>query len=197
MTKSVFIRVSGWSFIVGAIAFLPAAILQLSYESRTISPLMINTFFYAPLLLIVGLLGLRAQYKIGRGVLLFGAFVGTLLIIVGILGQFSTPDYSVASTYFGVWIGGLLVLHICLFIFGILIFIKKPLPRLNWLPLVAGMWIPLLPFLAVILGGTMVDSPSSNMEKNVVTAISVAMTIAQVMVGYMLQADASHEMTAV
>jgi len=191
MSKSIFIRLSGWSFIIGAIAFLPAAILQLDYESRKISPLMINTFFWAPLLLIIGLLGLRARYKIGGGVLLFGAIVGGLLLIVGILGQSLSPSYSAGVPYFGVWIGGLLVLHICLFIFGIVMFIKKPLPRLNWIPLFAGMWVPLL----LLLSGILEDGNSPS-QRIFVIAVSVMMTVAQVILGFMLQANASRETEA-
>ena len=188
MSKSDFVRLSGRAFIIGAISFLPASILQLDYESRTISPLMINTFFWAPLLLVVGLLGLRVRYKIGSGVLLFGAIGGGLLLIVGILGQSLAPYYSVAATYFGVWMGGLLVLHICLFIFGIVMFIKKTLPRWNWIPLFAGMWVPLLLLLSGILGNG--DSPS---QKIFVIAVSVIMTVAQVMLGYMLQTGVTEE----
>ena len=184
MNNSNFIRLSSWAFIIGAIAFLPASILQLDYESRTISPLMINTFFWAPLLLVVGLLGLRVRYKIGSGVLLFGA-------IGGILGQSLAPYYSVAATYFGVWMGGLLVLHICLFIFGIVMFIKKTLPRWNWIPLFAGMWVPLLLLLSGILGNG--DSPS---QRIFVITVSVMMTVAQVMLGYMLQANMPEELPA-
>ena len=191
MSKSNLIRLSGWSFIVGAIAFLRPAILQLDYGSRTISPLMTNAFFWAPVLLVAGLLGLRARYKIGGGVLLFGAIVGGLLLIIGALGQSLTYYYSVATTYFGVWVGGLLVLHICIFIFGILMLIKKLLLRWNWLPLAAGMWVPLLLLLAPILGNG--DSPS---QKVFVIAVFVMMTVAQVMLGYMLQAGTSHEMAA-
>jgi len=191
MSKLIFIRLSGWLFIIGAIAFLPAAILQLDYESRRISPLMINTFFLAPLLLIIGLLGLRARYKIGGGVLLFGAIVGGLLLIGGEWGQYFSRVYSVGVTYFGVWVGGLLVLHICLFIFGIVMIIKKPLPRWNWIPLFAGIWVPLLLLLAPILGND--DSPS---QKVFVIAVFVIMTVAQVMLGYMLQANVSEELPA-
>jgi len=175
-------------FIVGAIAFLRPAILQLDYGSRTISPLMTKTFFWAPALLVVGLLGLRARYKIGGGVLLFGAIVGGLLLIVGALMQFLAPDYSVSVTYFGVWMGGLLVLHSCIFIFGILMYIKKPLPRWNWIPLFAGMWVPLLLLLSGILGNG--DSPS---QRIFVIAVSVMMTVAQVMLGYMLQANVTDD----
>jgi len=192
MSKSIFIRLSGWIFIIGAIAFLRPAILQLDYGSRTISPLMTNLFFWAPVLLVAGLLGLRARYKIGGGVLLFGAIVGGLLLIVGTLGQFFTPFYSVAVTYFGVWMGGLLILHICLFIFGILMLIKKPLPRWNWIPLFAGMWVPLLLLLSGILGNG--NSPS---QRIFFIAVSVMMTVAQVMLGYMLQTNVSLELETV
>lgn len=136
--------------------------------------------FWAPVLLAVGMLGLRARYKIGGGVLLFGTLVGGLLVIVGTLVQFLTPDYSVSEVYYGVWLGGVLVLNLCLSIFGVLALMENPLPRWNWLPLVAGAWILLLPLLAGIIG-----SPSSP----IIIAVLVIMTIAQVMLGYMLQAD--------
>lgn len=188
MNNPNFIRLSGWSFIIGAIAFLRPAILQLDYGSRTISPLMTNTFFWAPVLLVVGLLGLRARYKIGRGVLLFGTIVGGVSLIVGILGQSFTPYYSVATTYFGVWMGGFLVLHFSLFIFGIVMLIKKNLPLWNWLPLVAGMWVPLLLPLNMILGNGV-----SRSSRVFVIAVFVMMTVTQVMLGYMLQAGVKEE----
>lgn len=191
MRKNVLIQLSGWSIIVGAIAFLPGAIGIGFYESQTFDwntpPMKLVAFavFWAPVLLAVGLLGLRARFKIGGGVLLFGAIVGGLLVVVGTLVQFITPDYSVSETYYGVWLGGVLVLNICLSIFGVLALIEKPLPRLNWSPLVAGAWILLLPLLAGIMG----DSPSPT----IFIAVLVIMTIAQVMLGYTLQADVLQE----
>ena len=190
MNNSYFIRLSGWAFILGAIVFLPGAIGMLSWEgvSQSTTPLMQLTafaVFLAPILLAVGLLGLRARYKIGGGVLLFGAAVGGLLVIVGALVQFLTPDYSVSETYFGVWLGGVLVLNICLLIFGILALIQKPLPSWNWLPLVAGAWILVLP-LVVGIAGT-ISSP-------IIIAVLVIMTAAQAILGYMLQANTSLEM---
>jgi hypothetical protein len=191
MKKDTFVRLSGRSFIVGAIAFLPGAIGMLFYESQTINwntpPMQLAAFavFLAPVLLAVGLLGLRARYKISGGILLFGAIVGGLLVVVGTLVQFITPDYSVSETYYFVWLGGVLVLNICLSIFGVLALIEKPLVRLNWLPLVAGAWILLLPLLAGIMG----DSPSQTIS----IAALVIMTVAQIMLGYILQADTLQE----
>ena len=186
MSKSNFIRLSGWSFIVGAIAFLPGAIAMLFWESQALgwnpSVMQLAAFavFWAPLLLAVGLLGLRARYKIGGGILLFGAAVGGLLVIVGTLVQFLTPDYSVSINYYYVWLFGVLVLNLCLSIFGILALREKPLPRWNWLPLAAGSWIVLLPLLFGIVG-----TPSSP----IIIAVLVIMTFLQVMLGYILQTD--------
>jgi len=190
MNNSNFIRLSGWSFIIGAIAFLPGAIGMLSWEgeAQTNFPVMqLAAFavFWAPILLAVGLLGLRARYEIGSGVLLFGAVVGGLLVIVGTLVQLITPDYSVSITYYYVWLGGVLVLNVCLSIFGVMALIQKPLPRWNWLPLAAGAWILLLP-LPVGIAGTM--------SLPIIIAVLVLMTIAQAILGYMLQANASLEM---
>lgn len=187
MNNSNFIRLSGWSFIIGAIAFLPGAIAMLFYGSLTLTPLVqLAAFavFWAPVLLAVGLLGLRARYKVGGGILLFGAIVGGLMIIVGLLVPFLTTDYSVSDTYYYVWLGGVVILNICLFLFGLVAFFKKTLPRWNWLPLVAGSWIVLLPILSVITG--IQTSP-------IIIATLVIMTIIQVMLGYTLQADVTDD----
>lgn len=191
MNNSTFIRLSGWLMILGAVAFLPGAIGMLFWESQTLSwspsvmQLAALAVFWAPVLLAVGMLGLRARYKIGSGVLLFGVIVGGLLVIVGTLVQFLTPDYSVSETYYGVWLGGVLVLNLCLSIFGVMALLEKPLPHWNWLPLVAGAWILLLPLLAGIIG---------SMSSPIIIAVLVIMTIAQVMLGYILQADTSPKM---
>ena len=141
--------------------------------------------FLAPVLLAVGFLGLRTRYKVGGGLLLFGVIVGELLVIIGTLVQFLTPDYSISITYYHVWLGEVLVLNLCLSIFGILVLKEKPLPHWNWLPLGAGAWILVLPLLAGIVG-----TPSSP----IIIAVLVLMTVAQVMLGYMFQADVHQEM---
>ena len=193
MNKKIFVRLAGLLLMVGALAFLPGAIGMLFYESQTIDwntpPMQLAAFavFWAPVLLAVGMLGLRARYGIGGGILLFGAMAGGLLVIVGTLVQFLTPDYSVSETYYGVWLGGVLVLNVCLSIFGVLALIQKPLPRWNWLPLVAGAWILLLPLLAGIMG-----SPSPT----IIIAVLVMMAVAQIMLGFILQADAPQETAA-
>ncbi|HKJ38274.1 MAG TPA: hypothetical protein VJ972_05835 [Anaerolineales bacterium] len=193
MNNSNFIRLSGWSFIIGAIALLPGAIGMLSWEGESTGSTPVTmqlaafAVFLAPLLMVLGMLGLRARYKIGGGFLLFGAIVGGLLVTVGDLVQFFTPDYSVSETYYGVWLGGVVILNFCLLLFGFVALFEKPLPRWNWLPLAAGSWIVLLPILAGITGFQ---------SSSVIIAGLVVMTILQIMLGYILQADLTEETKA-
>jgi len=193
MNNSNFIRLSGWSFIIGAIALLPGAIGMLSWEGESTGSTPVTmqlaafAVFLAPLLMVLGMLGLRARYKIGGGFLLFGAIVGGLLVTVGDLVQFFTPDYSVSETYYGVWLGGVVILNVCLLLFGFVALFEKPLPRWNWLPLAAGSWIVLLPILAGITGFQ---------SSSVIIAGLVVMTILQIMLGYILQADLTEETKA-
>jgi hypothetical protein len=153
MNNPSFIRLSGWAFIIGAIAFLPGAIAMLSWKGESTGSTSVTmqlaafAVFWAPVLLAVGMLGLRARYKIGGGFLLFGVIAGGLLVIVGTLVQFLTPDYSVSEAYYGVWLAGVVVMNICLLLYGFVALFEKPLPRWNWLPLAAGAWIVVLPLL--------------------------------------------------
>jgi hypothetical protein len=187
MNNSSFIRLSGLLMIVGAIAFLPGAIGMLFWESQAVDwtapPMQLAAFavFCAPIFLAIGMLGMRARYGIGSGVLLFGAVVGGLLVLVGTLVQFLTPDYSVSETYYGVWLGGVLVLNLGLSIFGVLALIQKPLPRWNWLPLVAGAALPSIP-LGWDHGRSAIRDHIHNRSRH--------HDGCQVMLGYMLQADA-------
>jgi hypothetical protein len=131
MNKKIFVRLAGLLLMVGALAFLPGAIGMLFYESQTIDwntpPMRLAEFavFWAPVLLAVGMLGLRARYRMWRnppirrhGRRIFGHRRN--------LGAISHPDYSVSETYYGVWLGGVLVLNGCLSIFGILALIQNP-----------------------------------------------------------------------
>jgi hypothetical protein len=198
MSKSRFIKLSGWALIVGAISFLPGFIGMLFWETRTFDwstpPMQLAAFavFLAPIFTAVGLAGLRIRYKVGGAILLFGIVIGLFLVIGGALVQFLTTDSSVSESYYYVWLGGVFVLYVGLSIFGILALIEKPLPRWNWLPLAAGAWLPLLPLLASIMDFSL--SLNYTLILTIIIAGLVLMTIAQVMLGYILQADASQEM---
>jgi hypothetical protein len=132
MTKSMFIKLSGWAFIVGSFAFM--SILSGSIAGSVIGSILIA----------IGMLGLRARY--GESV---GSF-GRNFLLVGVVGMVLA---NVAIPILGVdGFSGLLpfagpaVLLIGLTVFGLVALGRKPLPQANWLPLIAGIWYPVIYF---------------------------------------------------
>jgi hypothetical protein len=215
MPNSNFIRLSGWAFIVGAVFFLPGAVGMLLWDTRYAFDWSAAGMqavglaaFLAPVLLAVGLLGLRSRYgreagSLARWVLLGGALVGGALVIVGELGQWFATSSSMSETYYYVWGWGLLVVLGSLFIFGVVALIRKPLPRWNGLPLVAGGLAPLLGVLIIleqILGQIIVFESQRRLVNGAVLAIGlgalVLMTFALVVLGYVLQSDARRDQPA-
>lgn len=196
MTRSKFIRVSGWSLIAGAGAFLPGAIGMLLWDTQYALPswdaplmqVMAFAVFSAPLLFAVGLMGLRARYgsvvgTLGGGVLLFGAVLGVLLLIIGILGQMLASTDSASEDYYYVWAWGVFALFSGLFCFGVLALMKKPMSRWNGLPLIASLWLPIL-----LLVGLIGNAPFESLLTFAIAGL-VLMTVAMILLGYILQGD--------
>jgi hypothetical protein len=198
MKKDAFVRISGWSLIVGAIVFLPGVSAMMLYDtqyainwdSQVLTQVLTWAIFLSPILFAIGMMGLRARYRIGGGFLLFGAVVGGIVTLIGTLGQMFAPVYSVSETYFGVWFGGAYILFACLTIFGIITLRQRPLPRWNALPLLSGLWFTLLPPLSFGIG--------SVSEAFLIISIAgfVVMAAVQIVLGFILQADASQEAVA-
>jgi hypothetical protein len=144
MSKSQLIKFSGWAFIGGAFAFL--TILSNS------DPLAIPGSEISAILLAVGLLGLRARYGehvggFSRNILLLGASGPILLVIVIAMG-FSGILTETQITK-GLWIllfGGPAITLLGLTLFGLSALVSRPMARLNWLPLFAGIWYPVFYF---------------------------------------------------
>lgn len=142
MSKS--IKSSGWAFILGGFSF--AAILTGS------DPLAIPGSEISAILLAVGLLGLRARYGehvggFGRNILLLGASGPVLLVIVIALGLSGILTASQITK--GLWIllfGGPAITLLGLTLFGLAALRSKPMPRMNWLPVLAGIWYPAVYF---------------------------------------------------
>lgn len=198
MKNDAFVRISGWSLIVGAIVFLPGVIAMMLYDTQyTInwdSPLLQvygGIMFLSPILLAVGMMGLRTRYRTGGGFLLFAAVVGGSLVLVGTFGQMFAPVYSVSEAFYGVWLAGAYILFFCLTLFGIIALVEKPLPRWNALPLLSGLWVAIGPLLSPLLSGI----GRVSFEAFLIIAIAgfVVMAVAQIMLGCILQADASRE----
>ena len=193
MNKSIFVRLAGWSLMVGAVIFLPGVSAMMLYDTQYTNAINLDSqvsiwaIFLSPILLAVGMLGLRARYGIGSGFLLFGAVVGGIGTLVGTMGQMFAPVYSVSESYYGVWFGGAYILFFCLSLFGVNALVEKPLPRWNALPLLSGLWFTLLPLLFGI------GSVSVIAFLIISIAGFIVMAVAQIMLGYILQADASRE----
>jgi hypothetical protein len=140
MSKPEAIKKSGWAFIAGAFAFL--TILSGS------DPFAIPGSEIAAILLTVGLLGLRARYgeyvgNFGRNILLLGASGPLLLVIVIAMGLSGILTETQITK--GLWVllfGGPAITLLGLTLFGLAALRSKPMPRLNWLPVFAGIWYP-------------------------------------------------------
>jgi hypothetical protein len=140
MSKPELIKSSGWFFIAGAFAFI--TILTGS------DPITIPGSEISAILLAVGLLGLRARYgeRVGgfaRNILLLGASGPLLLVIFIAMGL--SGIVTVTQVNEGLWVllfGGPAISLLGLTLFGLAALRSKPMPRLNWLPVLAGIWYP-------------------------------------------------------
>jgi hypothetical protein len=144
MSKPELIKWSGWAFIAGSLAFL--TILSSS------DPIAIPGSEISAILLAVGLLGLRARYGehvggFGRNSLLLGASGPILLVIVIAMGLSGILTETQITK--GLWIllfGGPAITLLGLTMFGLSALVSRPMARLNWLPLFAGIWYPVFYF---------------------------------------------------
>jgi hypothetical protein len=140
MSKSELIKLSGWAFIAGAFAFI--TLLSGS------DPIAIPGSVVSAILLSVGMSRLRAAYSesvglFGRGFLLLGMLGPVLWCIVIV----SMPIIRVTETQVkeGLWVLiflGPAISLLGLTLFGLTALQSKPMPRLNWLPVFAGIWYP-------------------------------------------------------
>jgi hypothetical protein len=202
MTKSKFIRLGGWSLILGALTF-SLFFLGVYLENNVYDPFRHFQAFsefslqagiwVTPILLGVGMLGLRTRYGdkvggFGKNILLLGAISG---IAVNLLGAVlaSKTEWGWLLLYTG---NG--VLLACLAIFGVIALRVKPLQRWNVLPLLAGIWYPTLFLIAVIYIMAM-NQPMPN-ALNQFSLVDILQGIMLIMLGFELQADVPEEIPA-
>lgn len=199
MTRSKFIRLSGWSLILGAVTFFLFILSTSGNENRPLGQLFLNigyqmSIWGTPILLGIGLLGLRTRYGnevdgFARNILLVGAVLGLVVniagpLIVGIFGG-SNANWS--------WIvpfTGNAVILACLSIFGISALSEKPFPRWNFLPLIAGIWYPL-----VIVAVYVFEAIGLSQDQVALVAIPAILFQCGLLVvlGYMLQSGLPQE----
>lgn len=148
MSKPELIKKSGWAFILAGFGFV--TILTGS------DPIAFPGSVISSILLAVGMSGLRAcnSERVGslgrnilkasvRGIILFYLFLTLLVLAVLFLPGFKSQAESLARS--GLWLlmfGGPAVGLLGLTLFGLTTLHNKPMPRLNWLSVFAGIWYP-------------------------------------------------------
>ena len=202
MTKSKFIRLGGWSLMLGAISFF-LFIISAQMDSSSYGPLWRFRPFYeagieigiwlTPILFTVGMLGLRTRYgkesgELGKNILLIGAISGPVTTLLGFIGG-EIVDWAWILLFVGI-----AAPLACLTIWGVLTRQTKPLPRWNWLPIVAGLWFPVLLPSALIADASGV---SGDLIQTIATITIPLQCIALFMLGQILQADAPEETPAI
>jgi hypothetical protein len=138
MSKPELIKRSGWAFVAGAFAFI--TLLSGS------DPIAIPGSVVSAILLAVAMSSLRKGYGehiggLGRNTLLLG-MSGPALWVIGIV---FIALMGVEAVEQGLWVlifVGPAISLVGLTLFGLTALRSKPMPRLNWLPVFAGIWYP-------------------------------------------------------
>jgi len=135
MTKSKFIKLSGWAFVIGSFALIPT-MLGGSIAGSVISST----------LLAIGMLGLRARY--GESVGSLGRNILLISIVAMVLAYALLPVFRDNKSWSLLPYSGLAILLTGFSIFGLIALVRKPLPHVNWLPFLAGIGFPAIYFSA-------------------------------------------------
>lgn len=200
MSKQKFIRLSGWAFVLGAITFMVAWLIS-TRDAPTYNP---NNFRSKPidlyleyasailipatfLLLLVGMIGLYLRYRnktngLGKFGLIMGIIGGIATFIAAIVMFTSGPEWSWTA-----WMVGSILYFLGLVFFGISAVRGNLLPRWNALPILTGIWFPLL-----FIVTSQMDWEGSEFISLVaflLTAIGLAG------IGYLLQSDSHPAIT--
>lgn len=169
MAKQTFIKLSGWALILGGISLVLGSLASLrpSYDPYSMLSLPIDQYANAAswplilagiLLLSIGSLGILLRYAdrasdFGRYSLGTGTFFG----LVSIASLIFTAIHD-TGLWWNIFSTSVAVQFLGLTFFGIDALRQCTLPRWNGLPILAGVWIPLLLLInairELIIGGT-------------------------------------------
>jgi hypothetical protein len=187
------IQLAGWALIWGAVAFIIAEFLLATGCSTCGSAYIGLINCLSMPLVVVGLLAVRNRYGekaggFGKNILLTGSILAPILSLIGF--------FVFAFAYEGefLWLLfnlGPAVLFACLALFGFVALYKKPLPRWNVAPAIAGVCYPTF---------IMTSMSAGDWGRSFGTVIPVILSIIQgmglVALGYILKSDASEARTA-
>jgi len=140
MTKSHAIKLSGWAFMLASFGFI--GILN---DSASLIALVISS-----ILLLVGMLGLRAGYAdrvggFGRNMLVLGVLGMVLAFVSGGVLYRLQPEIQIGNARIETWYllyAGPAIGFLGLALYGLAALRRKPMAGLNWLPLATGVWYP-------------------------------------------------------
>jgi hypothetical protein len=208
MTRSKFIRLSGWAMILAAVilllSFLPEAdqILDGLYQTfglpatpaqhglfQTITTGMRSLVFPAVILFItLGLCGLYIRYaertansaKISLGMGIAGGVVSLVISAGMVMGIHNVRPLMNISMAF---------MFAGLFVFGLATLRSRPMPRGNGLPALAGFWWPFLVIQAYVYPLFIQRLVGSQVPLWFSFTIFSIMSISLATLGYVLQAD--------
>ena len=180
---------AGVALIAGGVLFLIAmSLLAMNAPSLWGLSFMLIVYLSMPLL-VVGLLGVRNRYGekvggFGKNILLVGIILGPLTSVILLLGNI-LPNWMVAFS-------GHAVLFACLTLFGFVALYKRPLPRWNVVPIIAGVWYPIMllfySFTRNILDSKVLPPISVN-----VALLFGIQGVALAALGYILKSDVREE----
>jgi hypothetical protein len=198
-------HLGGWAFMVGGITFF-LFFLGIYLDSNIDDPpgrlsgfienSLIMFFVITPILLMVGILGLRTRYgeevgSFGKIILLFGAIAGPAMDILGyIIAAYEFVDWGVVLFF-----SGSTVPLVCIALFGVTAFRKNPLPRWNALPILTGLWYPIF-FVFFYIAFTTEEWPVS-FNSIAVQALILIQSVTLFLLGYVLQGDVPEETPAI
>jgi hypothetical protein len=137
------LRLAALAGIVGGVLWGAKAGLDGIAPASWIADLMDALYFLAPLLMLVGLVGVHARYSsqiMGMGRTGFvNCFIGLALLIVGFASglSFGVEEAMRISSF------GFLILAFGLVLLGLEVLKAAALPRWNFLPLAMGLLVPL------------------------------------------------------
>ena len=193
------IEMAGGALMWGALAFVIGILVLLIEGPNLWGISVVLTHLLSMPLLVVGLLGVRTRYGdkvggVGKNILWMGAILGPLITFMGLFG------ISYSPRLLGIlFIIGPAVLLACLALFGFVALYKKPLPRWNVVPLIAGVWYPILTLAYIITSmntGAWEGGSDIGILGVVSTILCIIQGIALAVLGYILKSDAPEETAA-
>ena len=192
------IRMAGWALIWGAATFV-ISLFSLLMGDRTgnlTSPFFalsgLLMIFAVPPLLVIGMLGVRNRYGdkvgwFGKNVLLLGVILGPL---TSLMGFFTTGNSDMGWHLIYIGPG---VLFTGLGLFGIMALYKRPLPRWNVVPVIAGIWYPIAVLSHILIGLRVGNWLHGGPMYYMMPYLDVIQGIALVALGYILKSDVPKE----